>query len=125
MESSGQAVFKTVPGFAYRATFEGDIDGFRPLKVLLATTVFTWIHFVNYCSSLNCSLTHLHTLNMNCCCLASSCCCELVLVGCLQRSDGWLSSWLPERAAAVTSTLQICTFYLEHIQYFINNNLNR
>ena len=39
MESSGQAVFKTVPGFAFRATFEGDIEGFRPLKVLLATTV--------------------------------------------------------------------------------------
>ena len=39
MESSGRAVFKTVPGFACRATFEGDIEGFRLLKVLLATTV--------------------------------------------------------------------------------------
>ena len=40
MESSGQAVFKTVPAFACRATFEGDIESFRPLKVLLATTVY-------------------------------------------------------------------------------------
>ena len=40
LESSGQTVFKTVPGFAFRATFEGDIEGFRPLKVLLATTVY-------------------------------------------------------------------------------------
>ena len=38
MESSGRADFKTVPGFAFRATFEGDIKGFRPLKVLFATT---------------------------------------------------------------------------------------
>ena len=39
MESSGQAVFKTVPVFAFIATFNGDIEGFKPLKVLLATTV--------------------------------------------------------------------------------------
>ena len=39
LESSGQAVFKTIPGFAVRATFEGDIEGFGPLMVLLATTV--------------------------------------------------------------------------------------
>ena len=39
MESSGRTVFKTVPGFACRATFEGDIEGFTPLKVLLATTL--------------------------------------------------------------------------------------
>ena len=40
MKSSGQADFKTVPGFAIRATFEVDIEGFTLLKVLLATTVF-------------------------------------------------------------------------------------
>ena len=40
MESSGRAVSKTVPGFEFRATFEGDIEGFRPVKVLVATTVF-------------------------------------------------------------------------------------
>ena len=40
LESSGQTVFKTVPGFAFRARFEGDIEGFRPLKVLLATMYF-------------------------------------------------------------------------------------
>ena len=40
MESSGRAVSKTVPGFEFRATFEGDIEGFRPLKVLVATTVY-------------------------------------------------------------------------------------
>ena len=40
MESSGRAVFKTVPGFAFRAIFEGDIEGFTPVKVLVATTVF-------------------------------------------------------------------------------------
>ena len=40
MESSGQAVFKTVPGFTIGATFEVDIEGFTPLKVLLATTVY-------------------------------------------------------------------------------------
>ena len=40
MESSGQAVFKTVPGFAFRATFEVDIEGFTPVKVMVATTVF-------------------------------------------------------------------------------------
>ena len=39
MESSGRAVSKTVPGFEFRATFEGDIEGFRPVKVLVATTV--------------------------------------------------------------------------------------
>ena len=39
LESSGWADFKTVPGFAFRAIFEGDIEGFTPLKVMLATTV--------------------------------------------------------------------------------------
>ena len=39
MESSGRAVSKTVPGFEFRATFEGDIEGFIPLQVLVATTV--------------------------------------------------------------------------------------
>ena len=39
MESSGQAVSKTVPGFAFWATFEGDTEGFRPLKVMVASTV--------------------------------------------------------------------------------------
>ena len=39
LESSGRAVSKTVPGFEFRATFEGDIEGFRPVKVLVATTV--------------------------------------------------------------------------------------
>ena len=39
MESSGRAVFKTVPGFAFRATFEVDIEGFTPVKVMEATTV--------------------------------------------------------------------------------------
>ena len=39
MESSGRAVSKTVPGFEFRATFEGDIEGFRLVKVLVATTV--------------------------------------------------------------------------------------
>ena len=39
LESSGRAVSKTVPGFEFRATFEGDIKGFRPLQVLVATTV--------------------------------------------------------------------------------------
>ena len=38
---SSWAVFKTVPGFALWATFEGDIEGFRPPKVLFASTVFT------------------------------------------------------------------------------------
>ena len=27
------------PGFAFRATFDGDIEGFTLLKVMLATTV--------------------------------------------------------------------------------------
>ena len=40
MESSGQADFKTVPGFAFRKTFKVDIEGFTPLKVMLATTVY-------------------------------------------------------------------------------------
>ena len=39
LKSSGQAVFKTVPGFAFRATFEVDIEGFTPVKVMVATTV--------------------------------------------------------------------------------------
>ena len=39
MESSGRADFKTVPGFAFTAKFEGDIEGFTLVKVLLATTV--------------------------------------------------------------------------------------
>ena len=39
LESSGQADFKTVPGFAFRATFEVDIEGFTPVKVVVATTV--------------------------------------------------------------------------------------
>ena len=43
LESSGQADFKTVPGFAFRAKFEGDIEGFTLLKVLLATTVWNEI----------------------------------------------------------------------------------
>ena len=44
MESSGWADFKTVPGFTFRATFEGDIEGFTLLKVMLATTVcMFWI----------------------------------------------------------------------------------
>ena len=33
--------FKTVPGFAFRAIFDGCIEGFTLLKVLLATTVLT------------------------------------------------------------------------------------
>ena len=36
MECSGEADFKTVPGFEFRATFEGDIEGFRLLQVLVA-----------------------------------------------------------------------------------------
>ena len=40
MESSGREDFKTVPGFAFIAKFEGDIDGFTLVKVLVATTVF-------------------------------------------------------------------------------------
>ena len=40
MESSGRADFKTVPGFAFRATFEVDIEGFTPVKVVVATTVY-------------------------------------------------------------------------------------
>ena len=43
MESSGRAVSKTVPGFEFRATFEGDIEGFRLLIVLVAATVF-WMY---------------------------------------------------------------------------------
>ena len=39
MESSGR-VSQTVPGFAFWATFEGDTEGFRPLKVMVASTVF-------------------------------------------------------------------------------------
>ena len=39
LESSGRADFKTVPGFAFRATFEVDIEGFTPVKVMVATTV--------------------------------------------------------------------------------------
>ena len=39
MESLGRADFKTVPGFAFRATFEVDIEGFTPVKVVVATTV--------------------------------------------------------------------------------------
>ena len=38
MESLGRADFKTVPGFAFRATFEVDIEGFTPVKVMVATT---------------------------------------------------------------------------------------
>ena len=51
MESSGQADSKTVPGFAFRATFEGVIEGFTLLKVLLATT------------ALNKSMLYLHKKN--------------------------------------------------------------
>ena len=40
LKSLGQADFKTVPGFAFWAIFEGDIEGFTPLKVMLATTVY-------------------------------------------------------------------------------------
>ena len=40
MESSGRAESKTVPEFAFWATFEGDIAGFALVKVLVATTVF-------------------------------------------------------------------------------------
>ena len=40
MESLGRADFKTVPGFAFRATFEVDIEGFTPVKVVVATTVY-------------------------------------------------------------------------------------
>ena len=40
MESSGQAESKTVPEFAFLATFEGDIVGFTLVKVLVATTVY-------------------------------------------------------------------------------------
>ena len=43
MKFSGRAVFKTVPGFAFRATFEGCTEGFTLLKVLLATTVYGYI----------------------------------------------------------------------------------
>ena len=50
MESSGRAVFKTVPGFAFRATFEGDIEGFRPVKVLVATTVYCSVSLKKACS---------------------------------------------------------------------------
>ena len=32
---------KTVPGFEFRATFEGDIEGFILVQVLVATTVFS------------------------------------------------------------------------------------
>ena len=39
MESSGQADFKTVLGFAFRAAFEVDIEGFTPVKVMVVTTV--------------------------------------------------------------------------------------
>ena len=39
MESLGQADYKTVPGFEFRATFEGDIKGFTLVKVMVATTV--------------------------------------------------------------------------------------
>ena len=41
------AVSKTVPGFEFRATFEGDIEGFRLLQVLVATTVFVFFVSVN------------------------------------------------------------------------------
>ena len=34
------AVSKTVPGFEFRATFKGDIEGFRLVQVLVATTVY-------------------------------------------------------------------------------------
>ena len=47
MESSGRAVSKTVPGFEGRATFEGDIEGFRPVKVLVATTVLPVVPTMN------------------------------------------------------------------------------
>ena len=40
MKSSGRANFKTVPEFAFRATLEVDIEGFTPVKVMVATTVF-------------------------------------------------------------------------------------
>ena len=40
-ESSGRADSKTVPGFAFRATFEVDIEGFTPVKVMVATTVWS------------------------------------------------------------------------------------
>ena len=43
LELLGQADFKTVPGFAFRATFEGCIEGFTLLQVLLATTVYGYI----------------------------------------------------------------------------------
>jgi len=45
LESSGQADFKTVPGFSFRAAFEGDIEGFTLLKVLLANTVYEFISY--------------------------------------------------------------------------------
>ena len=48
MESSGRAVFKTVPGFAFRATFEVDIEGFTVVKVMMATTVFVELQ-IFYC----------------------------------------------------------------------------
>ena len=43
MESSGRADFRTVPGFAFRATFDVDIEGLTLLKVLLASTILTLI----------------------------------------------------------------------------------
>ena len=47
MESSGQADLNTVLGFAFRATFDGDIEGFTLLKVLLATTVCnTYVFYI-------------------------------------------------------------------------------
>ena len=49
MESSGWAVFKTVPGFAFRATFEVDIEGFTPVKVVVATTASTYIYWPIVC----------------------------------------------------------------------------
>ena len=38
LESSEQADFKTI--LAFRATFEGDVEGFTLLKVMLANTVY-------------------------------------------------------------------------------------
>ena len=40
LETSGWEVFNTVPGFALRATFEVDIEGFTLVKIMVATTVW-------------------------------------------------------------------------------------
>ena len=55
MESSGRAVFKTVPGFAFRATFEVDIEGFTPVKVMVATTVCISVKTLTISTSWECS----------------------------------------------------------------------